>query len=202
MILPLALTLATHQSKVDTAFMVQAFYPAGSLQKDPTEPGGHSVSSNMPVPMTFKSRMQRSLAVDLTPTKSGIAVRLFNASQTDEWLPAADGNLFGWLEALDGKVWRPIEYHMWYTCGNSFHRVVLPAAYQWTFDRPIAKGSWKTQVRWVLSRGNSRLESPSIELNIPPTRTTLTPAMAAQNQVAMQGTPTLVPKSDGANLAR
>src|SRR6266542_4362801 len=99
----LAAVVMIPQTKFDPSYMVQAVYPVGSLQKDPLEPGGHSESNNMPKMMVSKSRLQKTLGVELSANKTGLSVRIFNASQDSEWLRAMDGNLTGWLEALDGK---------------------------------------------------------------------------------------------------
>jgi len=193
----LAVVAMSSQAKLDPAYIIQARYPAGSIKQDPLAPGGNSESSNMPKLMTSKARLQKTLGVELTPTDAGVNVRIFNASNGEEWLRAMDGNMMGWLEALDGKDWKPIEYHMFADCGNSYHRVVLPPNYEWTFQRIVPKGNWQTQVRFVVLEKDKTVTSQPIIMSIPPTRTKLNPAQGTQWQLSMKGYPAIQPKQTG-----
>lgn len=179
--------LALTQAKLDANYIVQARYPAASLKADTQALGGFGESKNFPKPRQVKSKLQSKLSIQLQPNDFGLTVRLFNASQKDEWLRAADGNMMAWLEAEDKGEWKPIEYHMWYTCGNSFHQVVLPPGYEWTYERPLPKGSWKTKVRWVVQQSGGLLKSDPIEMSIASTRTRLTPAEATKSEIVASG---------------
>lgn len=175
-------------------YMTPAQYPVGSLKKDPTEPGGHSESNNMPVPLVKKPLAAQLPAANLTKTKNGVSVSLLNPTPNEIWLGAADGNLFGWLEAFDGKDWKPIEYHMWYSCGNSYHRVVLPPSYAWKFEKEMPKGDWKTQVRFTFMFDSKTISSEPIKMNLPKSKLELTPDLAKEYRVSGPN-PTLLPST-------
>lgn len=180
--------------RVDARYMIQARYPAGSLKKDTVSPGGNAVSSNMPIPITNRRIVAKSLFANLSESANGVKIEFLNTSDKDEWMRAADGNMLAWLEALDGKEWKPIEYHQWSDCGNSFHRVVLPAGYEWTYNKIIPKGDWKTMVRWVAVRDKMRITSNMMLMNIPRTRVSVPPEMAGQFEIKNNGYPILMPK--------
>ena len=195
MSLAVFLILATaQQDTYNPDYMVQASYPAGSMKTDPTEVGGHQESGNVPTPMASNSRQRKSLGVELSATQTGISIRIFNSSENNEWLRAVDGNMIAWLEALDGKDWIPIEYHPFVESPKSFHRVVLPPNYQWTFEKAIPKGTWQTRVRWVVLERDKQITSPSIIMSLPLTRKQLSPVDSAKGVISRHEYPTLIPK--------
>src|SRR4029079_11871070 len=54
-------------------------------------------------------------------------------------------------EALDAHGnWKPVEYLPSSWCGNSYHRVFLPAGQLWTFRAPVYDGDFATTMRFAL----------------------------------------------------
>lgn len=199
MIIPILL-LAT-----PPAYMQHAAYPAGSLVEDTEAPGGFGTSDNFPKQFT-PGRYPNLLTISRTDEKISIAI----ANQTNEtlWFRAADGNLIAWLEAKDGNTWKPIQYHNWYTCGNSYHRVALQTLRVFTYSIPIPTGSLKTEVRFAISQSSSEgtnkpLYSHTIETTINPNLFKLDPEKFTDQKLTTEWvTPTVVPKSlnfDGMN---
>lgn len=180
--------------KLDPTYMIQARYPAGSLKKDTVSPGGNSESSNMPRLIKGKRIPVNALSATISETDGGVSIDFLNTSNQDEWMRAADGNMLGWLEALDGKEWKPIEYHQWSFCGNSYHRVVLPAGYEWNYTKILPKGEWRTMVRWVVLRDKLKLTSNMLTMNIPRNRVILQPGLGGQFELKNSGFPVLMPK--------
>ena len=180
--------------KVDPRYMIQALYPAGSLKKDTVSPGGNAESSNMPHPIKGRRIVIKALFANLAQTDDGVKIEFWNSTDQDEWMRAADGNMLAWLEALDGKDWKPIEYHQRSDCGNSFHRVVLPAGYEWDYNKVLPKGDWRTFVRWVAVRDKLKVTSNMMLMNIPRMRTAIPPGLAGQFDIRNNGYPILMPK--------
>ena len=180
--------------RIDSKYMIQALYPAGSLKKDTVSPGGNAESSNMPLPIKGRRIVIKALFANLAQTDDGVKIEFWNSTDQDEWMRAADGNMLAWLEALDGKDWKPIEYHQRSDCGNSFHRVVLPAGYEWDYNKVLPKGDWRTFVRWVAVRDKLKVTSNMMLMNIPRMRTAIPPGLAGQFDIKNNGYPILMPK--------
>lgn len=180
--------------KLDAKYMIQALYPAGSLKKDTISFGGNAESSNMPKPISGRRIVIKALHANLSQTDDGVKIEFWNSTDQDEWMRAADGNMLAWLEALDGQDWKPIEYHPWSDCGNSFHRVVLPAGYEWTYNKIVPKGDWRTFVRWVAVKEKLKVTSNMMLMNIPRTRTAIPPGLGGQFEIKNNGYPILMPK--------
>jgi hypothetical protein len=134
----------------------------------------------------------------LSATKQGLGLVLANGGPTTAWIHAGDSNILAYLEAKDANgLWRPIEYKPWYTCGNSYHRLGLPASEGWQFEISIPRGSLKSKVRWRYygRNGESELLSNEVEFSLPPTRFKLEPILTATCEVSTRwGPPTLIPK--------
>jgi hypothetical protein len=192
-ILSLCFFAMNPQIKVDPKYMLQAFYPAGSMKHDTVSPGGNAESSNMPHLLVGVQKV-KALYANLSAVDGGVRIDLRNSSGQDEWMRAADGNMLAWLEALDGKDWKPIEYHHWVDCGNSFHRVVLPPGYEWTYLKVLPKGDLKTLVRWVAVKEKLKVTSNMISIYIPRTRTSIPPGIAGQFDITNNSFPILMPK--------
>ena len=180
--------------RIDGNYMIQARYPAGSLKKDTVSPGGNSESSNMPHPIKGRRIVIKALYANLSQTDNGVKIEFWNSTDQDEWVRAADGNMLAWLEALDGKDWKPIEYHPFSDCGNSFHRVVLPAGYEWEYNKIVPKGDWRTFVRWVAVKDKMRITSNMMLMSIPRTRVSVPPEKAGQFEIKNNGYPILMPR--------
>lgn len=169
-------------------YMAPAMYPAGSLKKDEEAPGGHGTSNNFPVKATLPQGAKQ-LILTVTPGKGGVTVKIVNAGP-ETWISATDGNLAGYLEAESspGK-WVPIEFRYWASCGNSYHRVVLPHAYQWEYQRKVSAGNFATRVRFHTQVGQQRIYSKPIQMKIDKRMFQLPPEMAKENYVdAKSGT--------------
>ncbi|HMS54406.1 MAG TPA: hypothetical protein PKA27_03310 [Fimbriimonadaceae bacterium] len=175
--------------------MTLAKYPAGSLAVDTTAPGGHGTSNNYPKPIERGELKGKGLTALLLPSKHGVVVYVGN-DLGESWLHAADGNLLGYLEAKNSKgEWAPIEYHPWYTCGNSYHNVQLPAGKSWAFFSPMLYGNFRTQIRWQLAGPGPDLISNEIQWDLNPERLTLPSDLAKTHFIEMGWkVPTLRPK--------
>jgi len=77
---------------------------------------------------------------------------VINKSDSSMTFSTCGGNLNLTAEALDvdGK-WKPIEYHVYSSCGNSYYNITLDTNEFWSFPVPIYKGKYKTKLRFVLS---------------------------------------------------
>jgi hypothetical protein len=186
--------LAMTQAKLDPNYMIAARYLAGSLKPDTKAPGGFGESKNFPTKRTKLDPNKSELKISLLPNNFGITVNIFNGSRKDQWFRAADGTMLAWLEVDYKGAWKPIEYHQWYTCGNSFHQVVLPSTYEWSYERPLPKGNWKTKLRFAVMRETGMFYSDSVEVSIAPTRIKLNPAEASKNEFTMAGYPMVQPR--------
>ena len=78
-------------------------------------------------------------------------VLLANGGKDPIWLPASDSRLQIGRESKDeAGVWRPIEFRVPSTCGNSRHRVALLPGRAWVWDVPTTTGPFTTECRYVL----------------------------------------------------
>jgi hypothetical protein len=180
-----SLALAQTNPVVKNDYMTWAFYPAASRIDDQEAPGGFGRGNNFPKPMNRKG--EKLMAV-LEKTGKGIRVSVFNGSNQSAWLQAADSNLMGFLEAKDRSgVWQPIQFHHWYTCGNSYHRVNVPSKHGWEYQVDIPSGSVKTHVRWRLDMGETKLVSNELPFSLPATRFRLSPEMAQSYKLKSWG---------------
>jgi hypothetical protein len=182
---------------IQPAYMQHAIYPAGSLIKDTRSPGGNATSDNFP-----KQFAPGRHTHFLTLNRQGEKINITIANDRNEtiWLRAADGNLLAWLEAKEGNTWRPIQWHHWITCGNSYHQVALQTLYSFKYQPTIPTGSLKTEVRFVLYQMNEGgsakpTYSHSVETSIDPNLFKLDPKQYPKEEVTTEWvTPTLRPK--------
>lgn len=181
------------------AYISRASYPAKSPVPDQLSPGGFAESSNLPRP----NSAQTPNAVATVEQADGVTtVTLANRDNPNLWFRAADGNLLMWLEAKNGTKWQPIQYHLWITCGNSYHRVNLPEGQNFEFHPKIAPGTLQTQIRLAYCAGTGALGSEAsysapANARIDPSQFLLDPQTAVDNVVATDWVvPTLKPKRD------
>ncbi|MBX3096875.1 MAG: hypothetical protein KF812_08435 [Fimbriimonadaceae bacterium] len=175
-------------------FMQAASYPCGSPITDPEALGGHGSSTNLPSPITGDNRGREGLQLRVVPNNGTVQVMIQNFGDPI-WLDAADGNLLAWLELKDGDAWKPTEYHHWITCGNSYHRVLIPNMHQVFYARPFATGNWQTQIRLVVEAGEKTLYSEPVSVRTNRNRLLLNPIEAEKSEVYLGwGRPTLRPK--------
>jgi hypothetical protein len=141
-------------------FMLRGYCYAGS-RPDKQAFGGYGPSDNAPKRITTKLSSTRSLALLALPDESvpfgksyrGFRLLLMNGTTSEVSLPASDSRLPIIQEALDSKgEWRPIEYLPESWCGNSSHRVFLPARHYWQFAAPAYTGKQRIRLRFVLQQ--------------------------------------------------
>lgn len=183
--------------------MGQAYYPAKSMKPDTSAPGGFATSEFAAVANGAKTPKS---VVSLALSEKGVRVTLENSSQSDLWFDAADSNIRGWLEAKVAGSWKPIQFHMWSTCGNSFHKVCLEPGYHWSYDVDLPKGDYTTTVRFAVAEpqplgGGGRnprgiLRSQEIEVSLDQRIFTLPERYASDSHVTGE-IPTLMPKRMG-----
>jgi hypothetical protein len=100
---------------------------------------------------------------------TGFLVILANSTRKELSFAAQDTRLDIVREAQDQRRrWRPIEYlpHSW--CGNSYHRLSLPAGQSWSFSAPEYSGPFRTKMRFVLMRQEGNVYSNEFEGAIHP----------------------------------
>jgi hypothetical protein len=195
---PAALPSAADQREAMKAlFMQQATYFAGSIA-DPLA-SGYGTSSNMPKPIGDKNLLGKGLQAILSKAEKGLDLEIANGGASEAWLRAGDSNILGYLQAKDANgTWRPIEFHYWMTCGNSFHRVQLPIGQAWTFAISLPSVGSVTQIRWHYQSGQAELNSNVVEVLLPATRFQLPPTFEDSQELAITGDyPILMPKRRG-----
>ncbi|MFM9872439.1 MAG: hypothetical protein ACKVQS_03115 [Fimbriimonadaceae bacterium] len=182
---------------IQPAYMQHAQYPAGSLIEDTQSPGGNATSDNFPKQFG-PGRYTDFITLNRQGEKINIAIA--NKSNETIWLRAADGNMLAWLEAKDGKTWRPIQWHYQITCGNSYHQIALQPGFVFVYTPTIPTGTLKTEVRFALYQMNEGgsakpTYSHSVETTIDPNLFKLDPKQYPKDEVSTEWvTPTLRPK--------
>ncbi|RBP44420.1 hypothetical protein DES53_104240 [Roseimicrobium gellanilyticum] len=147
---------------MDAKTMCTAFCHAGS-RVDTECPGGFGKSDNDPVkldaskpgkPDELSLVALPSAAVSFHGMSRGFKLLLINRTHAEKTFAASDSTLNIIREAMDtdGK-WKPIESLPRTFCGNSFHRVFLPAGHCWEFPVPEYTGTQKVRMRFALLRG-------------------------------------------------
>lgn len=174
-------------------FMERAIYPAASPIKDSDALGGHGTSSNLPKSITKNSPKE---FLSIVRKDSKLTIQITNHNTPNLWLRAADGNLIAWLEAKVGDTWKPIQYHYWITCGNSYHRINLPIGQQFTYEPKIPSGPLKTELRFALFDSDENpTYSKSVTTAIHTNILKLSPELTKESKLTTKWTtPTLVPK--------
>ena len=99
----------------------------------------------------------------------GFRVILTNATGGEVSFAASDSRLSIVREARDRRgAWRAIEYLPSSWCGNSYHRVFLPAGHAWSFAAPEYAGPFRTRMRFVLRSDDRQIVSNEFEGSIDP----------------------------------
>lgn len=172
----------------DIRYMGPARYGAASGLADAFALGGNGVSENASKPVSDKSLLEDGPKAVLKASGDRLVLTLTNGSNKELWFHAADGNLLGTLEAKDQRgVFRPVQYHPWYSCGNSFHRVALMPRHGWTFGVDSHLGTLKTLVRWRYRRDGSDLVSNELARSISPTAFEIEPRLRAEHELWLTG---------------
>jgi hypothetical protein len=167
-----------------SVFMSPARYIAGTGAEDSEAIGGFATSDNLP---TKTEARERGFLAKLSKTTDGLQVRLINGTAEGRWFDALDSNLHATLQAKDEKgTWQPIEYREWYWCGNSRHRVFLPARHEWKFTATLPEGNLKTRARWLVKVGDRQILSNELPVSIPATRFHLAPDLSQQFSVRFE----------------
>ena len=150
---------AADLTNVNVSSMVRGYCFAGS-RVDKQALGGFGQSDNAPQMVTDRSvGRDGQLALIAFPEKAvpfankhrGMRLLLINRTKREAEFPASDSRISILQEAQDSKGrWKPIEYLPSSWCGNSYHRVFLPAGHYWEFAAPVYSGTMKTKLRFVL----------------------------------------------------
>lgn len=142
----------------------QALGGYGTSHNNPKRIIDHKVGRDGQVVLLALSRER----VPFNRNYQGLRLLLVNCTKREAAFPATDSQLSIVQEAKDAKgKWRPIEYLATSWCGNSEHRVFLPAGHYWEFAAPTYTGSMKTKLRFVL-RGKKSLYSNEFDGSINP----------------------------------
>ena len=175
----LALALPLHADDLkllESHVMLPGYCYAGS-RADKEAFGGYGVSKNLPRKLgdrqlgtTDRIALVAALSemVPFGGSHRGFRLFLVNSTKSEAAFAASDSRLAIVQEALDNHgSWRPIEYLPSSWCGNSHHRVFLPARHYWEFSAPQYGGSYKAKLRFVL-QGEQPIYSNEFEGSINP----------------------------------
>lgn len=146
--------------------MQPAKVTVGSKLEDTLAAQGFAPSTNFPKPLTTPTK-DKGLVITgggtgCRGTIGDTVLSIVNYSDEVIWFPAQDSRLDIIREAMtkDGK-WKPIEYLMQSTCGNSFHRVALGPREYWQVNLGKDHGTVATQVRFRFNlKGKTLYSSP------------------------------------------
>lgn len=160
---------------VDVKFMVRGYCLAGS-RVDQQALGGFGKADNSPKKIE-SSELGKADAISLVAvpdeaapfakTYQGFRLLLLNRTKTEAPFAASDSRLSIVQEAQDANgKWLPVEYLPSSWCGNSYHKVFLPAGHYWEFTAPKYTGAVKTKLRFVLQGGKAPVYSNEFEGSI------------------------------------
>lgn len=177
----LALSAAAAELKeINVNHMIRGYCFAGS-RTDTKAPGGFGSSDNAPQKLGGRTDgTNGAISLVALPQESatfgksyrGFRLLLVNRTKSEAAFRASDSRLSIIQEARDEKgEWRPIEYLPSSWCGNSYHKVFLPAGKFWEFAAPAYTGSFKTRLRFVL-QGETPIYSNEFEGRINPAQFT------------------------------
>lgn len=151
--------------RVETRALRTESARAGSVPHE-DDFGGFGPSDNRPRAAAIARTGGLFLAIDPTaaPLRDGhaaVRVHLANGSDADIVLPALDSHVGIVQQArLDGH-WVPIEAQATTSCGNSCHRLRLPAGSLWTFDLPRYDGDVAVELRFAMDGPSGEIVSAS-----------------------------------------
>ncbi len=144
-------------------FMLRGYCYAGSPIDDKSALGGFATSDNLPRRLDpVDDRQPGKLYLLALPDISapfagqyrGMTLLLVNSTSKTLAFDASDSRLSIVQEArIDNGEWMPIEYLPSSWCGNSYHRVFLPAGQYWSFIAPRYTGPQPAKLRFRLDRG-------------------------------------------------
>lgn len=137
--------------------MIRGYFLAGGNTRGLA---GFTRSSDLPLPIPWRHEQIGGVRIIADPnrrtrlTDGGAAFIVWITNETDEsvWFDASDSRLFVVREALHWNgEWTAVEYVPRSWCGNSYHRVELPARTLWEFAAPVYDGALMVSMRFVLS---------------------------------------------------
>ena len=145
-------------------YMQAAHVMVASKLVDDKSPGGWATSENLPVDLNGESKENRFvLRSGNTGCRGSLGDTLLyvlNYSPETIWFSAQDSRIDIIREAKNKEGnWKPIEYLMQSTCGNSWHRVALGSRQYWRVSLGRDKGSVTTQVRFRLNQNGNAIYS-------------------------------------------
>jgi hypothetical protein len=159
-----------------TSTRVAPYFDAGTGAVDETALGGFSRSENRPLRIDRPTGPDRVSLIAFPSAEAvfrekhrGFLVTLENQTGEALWLNAVDSKLRIVREARDfSGQWKAVESLPTSWCGNSYHRVALPANHYWAFVAPVYDGSMRTMMRFVLRDKDRELVSNEFEGMIDP----------------------------------
>lgn len=174
----LALISASHADELkplNAKIMVRGYcFAGGGADK---QAFGYGQSDNSPMKLADKQLgKEGEISLVALPTETvpfaksyrGFRLLLINRTNSEVPFDASDSRVSIIQEALDTHgQWRPIEYLPSSWCGNSYHRVFLPAGHYWEFIAPQYGGAQKTKLRFAL-QGKQPIHSNEFEGSINP----------------------------------
>jgi hypothetical protein len=154
---------------------------AGSPIEDAEALGGFGTSDNMPNKVAADSggKGLYLLAEPAQEMSHGdqpfMRLVLVNQTASPVAFPAQDSRLSIIQESQDAQGnWQPIEYLMSAWCGNSHHKVTLPAGQFWEFPVPRYQGTLETKLRFTyLGEDGKNIHSNEFEGKISPSQLVL-----------------------------
>lgn len=147
---------------LNIAYMNRGYFYAYSLPEDPENirSGGWYVDDNFPQKISDYTDIPKnklSLRVDtnsrgtIYESYHSYPVFVLNVLDSAVSFEAQDSRLYMKVQAKDQNgAWRDIEYLPSSWCGDSYHRIELPAAHYWKLQTPIYEGGFKTKLRIAL----------------------------------------------------
>ncbi len=170
------LAVAQTNQDLSVKYMLQGDLHVKSSIKDTLALGGFGKSNNVAKKYSGNlSLSNQSLSIQIDTTQAvtikqnykGYKLFIVNQSDTITKLDASDSRIDVIAEALHQGTWKPIQYLVGSTCGNSYHSVYLKPNEYWEFEVPKFKGDVKTKLRYRLRVGrDSYIYSNEIQASI------------------------------------
>jgi hypothetical protein len=158
----------------DPRYLQYLKYPSGSLSANFSRPSYRAFEHPSAL-ITNPRFLDGTLRALLSRTDDGVHIVLANGSDTKKIFSAHNGNLNANLEALRDGKWHAIEIGETGGCGVCYHKTTLLAGEQWTYQRPLPKGDFRTRIRFAYWHDRKRVYSNEIETTIPSTKFDLAP---------------------------
>ncbi len=171
----------------DWRYIQPAIYRAGSTVNDPKAVGGYGRSNRFPEPVSDRKRLNGRLNAVLSNDNGNLSIYVTNGSSEYLWLPARDSLLHAGLEAKDQNGrWRPIEYDWTVQCGASWHRVILPPAYEWSYRKTLPVGRFQTTIRLRIKTDGGETYSNEVPATLFKERFTQSTESKKKNTIILQ----------------